>query len=90
VAGVPVDSSLVTILTNAGICGVFVLLFLFGYIYPKSVVADLKEENAALKQALDSQRDRADAAVAAATSTKDVMVALQTGMQMAKQQQINQ
>lgn len=79
------DSAFITALSNAGIAGIFVLLFLFGIVYPKVVVTDLRDEIVALKQDLEAQRDRADAAVAAAQASRDVMAALQAGMQMARQ-----
>ena len=73
------DSTLATGLLNAGIAGLMALLFILGFIYPRSVVNDLKEERDALKEALASERTRADAAVAAAAASRDIMVALQAG-----------
>lgn len=73
------DSSLATILTGAGACGVFCTLFVLGLIFPRQVVTDLKAEVAELKAALASERDRADAAVAAASATKDILAAIQFG-----------
>jgi hypothetical protein len=74
-----VDSTLVTILTGGGACGVFVALFVVGLVYPKGVVDDLKEENHELKQALADERERADAAVTAASATRDILAAIQVG-----------
>lgn len=76
------DSTLVTILTGAGACGVFCVLFIVGLISPKSVVTDLKTEIAELKEALKAERSRADAAVTAASATRDVLTAIQVGQQM--------
>jgi hypothetical protein len=76
------DTALLTILTNAGIAGVFVVLFLLGLIYPKTVVDDLRAERDSLRQAVMSERERADAAVAAAQATRDVFTALRAGMEM--------
>jgi hypothetical protein len=76
------DTALLTILTNAGIAGVFVVLFLLGLIYPKTVVDDLRAERDSLRQAVMSERERADAAVAAAQATRDVFTALKAGMEM--------
>lgn len=76
------DSALVTILTNAGVAGVFVVLFLLGMIYPKTVVDDLRAERDSLRQAVASERDRADTAVAAAQASRDVFAALRAGAEM--------
>ena len=73
------DSTLVNILTGAGACGVFCVLFVCGLIFPRPVVADLKAEIAELKEALEAERDRANAAVAAATATRDILAAIQVG-----------
>ena len=73
------DSGLVTVLTGAGVAGVFCVLFILGFIYPKSVVADLKAEVAEMKEALEAERDRANTAVAAATATRDIMAAIHLG-----------
>lgn len=73
------DSALVTILTGTGVCGVFCVMFIIGLIYPRSVIADRDAEIAELKQALAAERDRANAAVAAATTTRDVLAAFQLG-----------
>lgn len=68
-----------SILTGSGVAGVFCVLFIIGVIFPKSVVADLKEENKELKGALEAERDRANAAVTAATATRDILAAIQYG-----------
>ena len=73
------DSTLVTILTGAGVAGVFCVLFIIGLIFPRSVVTDKDAEIAELKQALAAERDRANTAVAAATTTRDVLAAFQLG-----------
>ena len=78
------DSTLLTVLTGTGVCGVFCVLFILGLIYPKSVVTDQKAEIAELKSDRDAQRDRADTAIAAAQATRDVLAAMQAGMQMAR------
>lgn len=48
-------------------------------IYPRTVVEDLKAENKELKDALAAERDRADAAVAAASATNNILAAIQIG-----------
>jgi hypothetical protein len=73
------DSALISILTSAGVAGVFCILFITGLIFPRSVLADLKAEIAELKEALEAERDRANTAVTAATATKDVLTAIQLG-----------
>ena len=73
------DSGLVTILTGAGVAGVFCVLFVLGAIFPRSVVSDLKAELAELKQALEAERDRANTAVAATSTTRDILAAIQLG-----------
>jgi hypothetical protein len=73
------DSTLVNILISAGVAGVFCILFIVGMIVPKFVITDLKAEIAELKEALESERDRANTAVAAASATKDILTAIQLG-----------
>jgi len=77
------DSALVNVLANGGVAGIVIVLILVGLLVPKWVHDDLKAERDALKQALAEERDRADAAVAAAQASRDLIAALQTGMQMA-------
>lgn len=71
----------------------FCLLFIFGVIYPRSVVDDVKTERDAERARADAERDRADAerdrsdaAVAAAQGTRDLLAALQAGVAMGQQQ----
>ena len=73
------DSSLVTILTGAGVAGVFCCLFIAGIIYPRSVITDLKTEIAELKAALAQEREASRASVTAASATRDILAALQYG-----------
>ena len=73
------DSALMNILTGAGVAGVFCVLFICGLIFPRSVLSDLREENKELKAALEAERDRANAAVTAATATRDILAAIQYG-----------
>ena len=72
-------TTLATLLTGSGVAGVFCVLFVFGLIFPKSVLDDLREENRELKEALEAERDRANAAVAAASATRDILAAIQVG-----------
>ena len=73
------DTAVASILTGAGVAGVWVICFLVGLCYPKSVVADLKAENAELKASRDAERERGDAAITAASATKDILAAIQFG-----------
>lgn len=76
------DSALLTVLTSAGVAGVFCVLFICGLIYPRPVVTDLKAEITELKEALEAERDRANTAVAAASATRDIMAAIQLGQNL--------
>lgn len=57
----------------------FCILFATGRIFPRSVVADKDEEIRELKEALASERSRADAAVAAASVTNSILAAIRLG-----------
>lgn len=74
-----VDSTLWSVLASAGVAGVFCLLFVLGLIVPKSVVDDKDAVIAELKEALAAERDRANAAVSAASATRDILAAIQVG-----------
>lgn len=79
------DSAIISVLTSAGAAGVFCILFILGLVYPKSVVDDLRVERDTLKQQVELERDRAEAAVSAAQATRDVLSALQAGMVLGQQ-----
>lgn len=72
--------ALINVLINAGVAGVFVILFLTGLIFPKPVVDDLRTERDAARQEALAERTRGDAAVAAAQASRDVFAAIQAGM----------
>lgn len=76
------DSTLASLLAGSGVAGVFCILFIIGFIYPRTVVADKNTEIAELKAALAAERARADTSVAAADATKTVMAAIQLGQQI--------
>lgn len=82
------DSALIAVLTSSGVAGVFCVLFLLGFIYPKSVVDDLRAERDLERQRADAERERADTAVAGASATRDVLSALQAGVAMGQQRQV--
>jgi hypothetical protein len=77
------DSALLSVLASAGVAGVFCVLFVCGLILPKFVVEDLKTEIAELKEALEAERDRANASVAGASATRDILAAIQLGRAIA-------
>ena len=76
------DSALLGLLTGSGVAGVFCVLFVIGAIFPRSIVTDLKAENADLKAAVEAERDRANASVAAASATRDILAAIQIGREL--------
>lgn len=80
------DATLVTILTGAGVAGVFCVLFILGLVVPRAVVTDLKEENRELKDALESERDRGNTAVASQSAVADVLAAIQAGLALGARQ----
>lgn len=82
------DSSLVTLLTGTagavGVLAVICVLFITGWIYPRGVVTDLKDEVRHLQDENAALRDRADVAVTTAQGTRDVLAAIQAGVQIAQ------
>ena len=76
------DSALLSILSSAGVAGVFCILFIAGMVYPRVVITDLKAEITELKEALEAERDRANTAVAVASATRDLLTAIQIGRNM--------
>jgi regulator of protease activity HflC (stomatin/prohibitin superfamily) len=79
------DTALITILTSAGVAGVFCVLFVLGAIYPKSVVDDIRAERDYERERANAERERADASVTAAQATRDVLSALQAGVTLGHQ-----
>lgn len=77
------DSALLSVLSSAGVAGVFCVLFICGLIVPRFVVADKDAEIDELKEAVAAERDRANASVAAASATRDVLAAIQLGRSIA-------
>lgn len=76
------DATLITVLSSAGVAGVFCILFIVGLICPKSVIDDKNAEIAELKEALQAERNRANTSVAAASATRDLLTAIQIGQQL--------
>jgi hypothetical protein len=77
------DSALISVLSSAGVAGVFCVLFICGLIVPRFVLTDKDAEIAELKAALAAERDRNDAAVAGAAATRDILAAIQLGRSIA-------
>ena len=78
------DSALLSILSSAGVAGVFCILFIAGMVYPRAVVTDKNAEITELKEALEAERDRANTAVAAASATRDLLSAIQIGREIGR------
>ena len=73
-------SGLLPLLVNAGVAGISLAVFLYlvvgGHLVPGHVYRDKAEECEELKAALASERARGDAAVAAAATTRDLLLAI--------------
>lgn len=73
-------SSLVPLFVNGGIAGVFLAVFVYlvvaGHLVPGRVYEQKRGECEELKSALASERGRGDAAVAAASTTRDLLLAI--------------
>lgn len=72
-------SGLIPYLVNGGVAGVIVVAFMLGLIYPKRVVDEKNQQIKELANALALERQRGDAAVAAAAITRDILVGLRGG-----------
>ena len=82
------DSSLVIpLITGSGAAGIFCVLFITGRVFPKSVVDDLKAEIAELKAQNIADRAKGDAAVAAASTTADILSAIKLGRELGSAQE---
>ena len=64
--------------------GVFCILFIAGFIYPRSVVTDKNTEITELKEALEAERSRANTAVTSASATRDLLSAIQIGREIGR------
>lgn len=73
------DSTLVSILTGSGVAGAFCLLFIFGWVVPKSVHDDKKAECAELKAENAQLRATAETSVATNMAMKDILAAIRYG-----------
>lgn len=70
------DSATLTVLINAGVAGVIVLLYIIGVIPSPGQLKDLKEENRRLRDALALERARGDTAVQGVNTTNQILGAL--------------
>ena len=61
--------AIVTVLTGAGVAGIWLLSIIFGLMSPKSHVDDLRAQIEELKANLATERARAEAAVEAAQTS---------------------
>lgn len=77
------DLSVVPLFINGGIAGVFLAVFVYlivaGHLVPGHVYEEKRDECEELKAALASERARGDAAVAAAATTRDLLLAIGGG-----------
>jgi hypothetical protein len=71
-----VDNATLTVLINAGVAGVIVVLYILGVIPSPGQLKDLKEENKRLREALALERARGDTAVQATNTTNHILGAL--------------
>ena len=73
------DSALVTLLTGAGVAGVFCVLFIAGWVVPKGVVTDLKERLKLVETQLETANERASTAQQSQVTMRDILAALTFG-----------
>lgn len=73
-------STLIPLLVNGGIAGIVLAVFLYlvigGHLIPGHLYQEKREECEELKAALASERARGDAAVSAAATTRDLLLAI--------------
>lgn len=73
-------SGLVPFFINGGIAGIFLAVFIYlivgGHLIPGHIYQERRDECEDLKAALNSERARGDAAVAAAAATRDLLLAI--------------
>jgi hypothetical protein len=73
-------STVIPLLVNGGIAGTVLAVFLYlvvgGHLIPGHIYQEKREECEELKAALASERARGDAAVAAAATTRDLLLAI--------------
>lgn len=70
------DSAIVTVLINAGVAGIVVILLIFGWLVPKWAYSKLEEENKLLREALALERQRGGEAAGQMGVTNQLIGAL--------------
>jgi hypothetical protein len=70
------DSALITLLANAGVAGVVIVLIVAGILVPKPYYTRLEEENKLLREGRDIDRQRASEAASTAGVTNQLIGAL--------------
>lgn len=74
------DLTVLPLFVNGGIAGVFLAVFVYlvvgGHMVPGHIYNEKREECDELKAALASERARGDAAVSAASATRDLLLAI--------------
>ncbi len=70
------DSAILTVLVNAGVAGIVILLLIFGYLVPKWAYSKLEEENKLLREALQLERQRGSEAASQMGVTNRLIGAL--------------
>ena len=70
------DSTIVTVLANAGVAGIVVILMILGFLIPKPTYTRLEAENKSLRDALQLERRRADEASEAGRVTNQLIAAV--------------
>jgi hypothetical protein len=84
-------SGLIPLLTEGGIAGVILAVFIYlivgGHLVPGHIYQELRNDHEDLKAALASERARGDAAVAAAATTRDLLLAIGGRREVAPEKQ---
>jgi len=70
------DSAIITVLLNAGVAGVVILLLMFGWLVPKWAYSRLEDENKDLREALRLERQRNGEIASTAGVTNQLIGAL--------------
>jgi hypothetical protein len=80
-------SDIITLLENAGVAGLVLILLVTGVLFTKSHVEDLKQEITELKETVrlandraDAERRRGDAAVEAAQTSNLLLAGIRKGI----------
>jgi len=70
------DSALLSVLSSAGVAGIFCILFISGLIVSKATHDEVKAQRDEYKRALDLERARSEASVVTGQIVRDVMTSL--------------